>query len=172
MAGPLVAAAVILPRGERIEGLKDSKLMTPEARERVFEEISKRAMALGLGIVEPEELDSLGMTRATKMAMEKALEALPIHPMAVVIDGKMRIGKEIVQFPLIKGDRRSHCVSAASVVAKVTRDRIMKEYHQVYPSYGFERHKGYATKDHLEAIAKHGPCPIHRKSFRLSCFSW
>jgi ribonuclease HII len=167
LAGPLVAAAVILRRGERIEGLRDSKLMSPEERERVFEEISSRAVAVGLGVVEPEELDSLGMTRATRKAMERAVGELEVAPMAVVIDGPMGIRKAIVQFPMVKGDRRSHCVAAASVIAKVTRDRLMTRYHEMYPHYGFHRHKGYATKEHLEAIVRYGPCPIHRKSFRL-----
>ncbi len=167
LAGPLVAAAVVLGKGERIDGLRDSKLMSPQERERFFEEISSKAVAVGVGVVEPEELDALGMTRATRKAMEMAVGALKVAPRAVVIDGPMGIGKALVQFPMVKGDRRSHCVAAASVIAKVTRDRIMTHYHEMYPHYGFKKHKGYATREHLEAILRYGPCPIHRKSFRL-----
>lgn len=165
LAGPVVAAAVVLPPGTRLEGLTDSKLLSPGRREELFEEIQCVALCLGVGVVEAKEVDRLRILEATRRAMEQAVAALDPQPMALIIDGPMGIRHWAVQFPLVKGDRRSHSVSAASVVAKVTRDRIMAQYHEQYPQYGFHRHKGYGTKEHLEAIRCHGMCPIHRRSF-------
>ncbi len=169
LAGPVVAAAVIFPPGTRLEGLKDSKLLTPWQRELLFQEIHQAAVGWGVGIVEAEEIDRLNIAEATRRAMEEAVRQLEPKPAAVLVDGIMRIRYSAVQFTLTKADQRSHSVSAASVLAKVTRDRLMAQYHEQYPQYGFDRHKGYGTRQHLEAIRIHGMCPIHRRSFRARC---
>lgn len=169
LAGPVVAAAVVLPAGARLEGLKDSKLLSPKRREELFHQIQDAALCFGLGVVEAEEIDTLRILAATRKAMERAVAALDLQPRAIIIDGPIRIAHPALQFPLIKGDRKSHSVSAASVLAKVTRDRIMEHYHDLYPHYGFHRHKGYCTKEHITAINRYGPCPIHRKTFRKTC---
>lgn len=169
LAGPVVAAAVIFPPGTRLEGLKDSKLLRPWQREFLFQEIQQAALGWGVGIVEAEEIDRLNIAEATRRAMEEAVRQLEPKPAAVLLDGIMRIRCSAVQFTLTKADQRSHSVSAASVLAKVTRDRLMAQYHEQYPQYGFDRHKGYGTRQHLEAIRSHGMCPIHRRSFRARC---
>lgn len=168
LAGPVVAAAVILPPGARLKGLRDSKLLRPSLRESLFEEIQKAALCWGVGIVEAPEIDRINIVEATRRAMEKAVAGLDPQPMALLVDGTMRIRHPALQFTIVKGDQRSHSISAASVLAKVTRDRLMQDYHEQYPQYGFRNHKGYGTREHLEAIRSHGMCPIHRRSFRSS----
>lgn len=166
LAGPVVAAAVILPPGTRLKGLRDSKLLKPSQREFLFEEIQKAALCWGVGIVEALEIDRINIAEATRRAMEKAVSGLDPQPMALLVDGIMRIRHPALQLTMIKGDQRSHTISAASVLAKVTRDRLMSQYHEQYPQYGFGKHKGYGTREHLEAIRSYGMCPIHRRSFR------
>lgn len=171
LAGPVVAAAVILPAGYVIEGLTDSKLLRPSTREELFQKIIEVAESVGVGIVGPEEIDMLNIVEATRKAMELAVNRLGVRPAGIVIDGLTRIRHPSTQVPIVKADRKSHCVSAASVVAKVVRDRIMVQYHHNYPKYGFCKHKGYGTREHIRAISLYGLCPIHRRSFKLKALS-
>ncbi len=166
LAGPVVAAAVILPRGVRIEGLTDSKVLSPDQRERMVEVLEGVAVSIGVGMVGAEEIDKTNVLQATVRAMREAVAALALAPDALLIDGPAGIGHTIPQFPLVRGDARSQSIAAASVVAKVTRDRIMVSYDELYPQYGFARHKGYGTSEHMEALRRHGCCPLHRKTFR------
>jgi ribonuclease HII len=165
LAGPVVAAAVILPANRRIKGLRDSKLLTPDQREILFPVIQDAAEAVGIGIVEAPVIDRINILEATRHAMLEALSKLPSPPDLVLIDAIRLPTLPIQQQPIIKGDRLSATIAAASIIAKVTRDRLMLEYDQVYPEYGFARHKGYATEEHLRAIDRFGPCPIHRRTF-------
>ena len=176
LAGPVVAAAVILPvgllagRGGPLPpwlGLvDDSKALTPNQRRRALEQIETHASSIGLGIVSPQEIDATGIAQATRKAMRGAIESLPLRPAGLLID--------FVQLPecgipfraLTRGDSLSYSIAAASIVAKVTRDRLMEEADGTFPGYGFSRHKGYATTQHLRLLALKGPCPIHRHSFR------
>jgi len=166
LAGPVVAAAVILPLGEDFPGIDDSKRLSAAARERLFAVIQARALGVGMGIVGPEEIDTLNIRRAALLAMKKAVQALPEPPDFCLVDGRDEIPVAIPQGPLIKGDQRSLSIAAASIVAKVTRDRIMRAYHERYPVYGFDRNMGYGTRQHREALKRFGPTPIHRRSFR------
>jgi len=166
LAGPVVAAAVILPQGLKIEGVRDSKKVPERERERLFEEIMTLARGVGVGIVGTGEIDTINILQATKLAMQTALTKLDGHPDIILIDALYLNSVKTKQMSIIKGDAKSASIAAASIIAKVTRDRLMLQYHSSYPQYGFDRHKGYATKSHIESIMKHGPCPIHRKSFR------
>ena len=169
LAGPVVAACVVLPFGKRPDGLNDSKLLTPRQRETLFEAILDLARGCGLGVVSAPEIDRLNILRATHLAMRQALDALPagMQPDLVLIDGLPVRPFPLDQVALVKGDSRSASIAAASILAKVTRDRLMCEYDALYPMYGFASHKGYGTASHLRALAEHGPCPqLHRRSFR------
>ena len=165
LAGPVVAAAVILDPDRRVKGLDDSKRLTPAQRERLFEQILERAPGLGIGIVDPQTIDRVNILEATRLAMYEALGKLAPRPDLVLIDALRLPALTLRQKPLIKGDRRSASIAAASIVAKVTRDRLMLEADARFPEYGFARHKGYPTREHLAALEKHGPCPIHRRTF-------
>jgi len=165
LAGPVVAAAVILPVNRRVRGLKDSKLLTPAQRETLFPAIQDAAEAVGVGIVEASIIDRINILEATRHAMLEALSELAAPPDLVLIDAIRLPALTIQQQPIIKGDRLSASIAAASIIAKVTRDRLMIQYDQAYPEYGFARHKGYATEEHLNAIDRFGPCPIHRRTF-------
>ncbi len=166
-AGPLVAAAAILPEGSRgiVPGLADSKLLTPLARERCYEHILRRASAWSAVVVESTECDDLGMHVANVEALRRALARLDLRPTYVLTDGFPVDGLEVPGLAVWKGDRVAACIAAASVLAKVTRDRIMLEMHDVYPEYDFAVHKGYVTREHQEALVTHGPCPEHRRRF-------
>src|SRR5215211_3744983 len=166
-AGPLVAAAAILPEGDRglVPGLNDSKLLTERARERCYDEILRRALAWSVVVIEPEECDRLGMHVANVEALRRALARLDVRPAYVLTDGFPVDGLGVPGLAMWKGDRVAACISAASVIAKVTRDRIMTELHQKWPEYDFATHKGYITDEHAEALTEHGPCPIHRRRF-------
>ena len=168
LAGPVVAACVVLPFGKRPDGLNDSKLLTPRQREHLFEAILSLARGCGLGVVSAPEIDRLNILRATHLAMRQALDALPagMQPDLVLIDGLPVRPFPLDQVALVKGDSRSASIAAASILAKVTRDRMMCEYDALYPAYGFAGHKGYGATSHLRALAEHGPCPLHRRSFR------
>ncbi len=166
LAGPVVAAAVALPQGIVIQGVRDSKIVPAAERERLFWEIMDHAVDVGVGIVDAEEIDRINILCATKLAMHNAITALANRPDIILIDALQLPSIPIRQMPLIKGDAKSAAIAAASIIAKVIRDKIMAEYHILYPRYGFDRHKGYGTRKHLESIREHGPCPIHRKSFR------
>jgi len=168
LAGPVVAACVVLPFGRRPDGLNDSKQLTPRQREVLFESILLMARGCGLGVVSAPDIDRLNILRATHLAMRQALDALPpgMRPDLVLIDGLPVRPFPLDQVALVKGDSRSASIAAASILAKVTRDRLMCEYDALYPMYGFAGHKGYGAASHLRALAEHGPCPIHRRSFR------
>ena len=166
LAGPVVAAAVILPPNTLIPGLNDSKALSEKRREELFETIHNTALAIGTGKASPREIDKYNIRNATHRAMCEALAALSISPNRVLIDGNAIPGSPFPEQAVIGGDRASLSIAAASVIAKVTRDRLMIDYHAQYPAYGFASHKGYGSADHLAALQKHGPCPIHRQSFR------
>ena len=168
LAGPVVAAAVILPMGFDVAGINDSKKLSPEARERAFTRLFGDAQVLiGVGHAEPDEIDRLNILQATHVAMRRALAAIPgTPPDYVLVDGLPVRDLHANCLALVKGDSRSLSIAAASIVAKVTRDRLMcGVYHVAYPAYDFARHKGYPTPEHLRALAEHGPCAIHRRSF-------
>jgi ribonuclease HII len=165
LAGPVVAAAVILPLGAPLEGVRDSKQMTPEQRSASFEMIQERALGIGVGVVDVATIDRLNILRASHQAMRDAVAALHTAPDHALIDGLPVHPFPILQTALVKGDGRSASIAAASIIAKVTRDRLMDELHVAYPVYGFSSHKGYTTQEHLELLEKHGPCEIHRRSF-------
>ena len=166
LAGPVVAAAVILPPDTFIPGLNDSKALSEKRREELFETIHDIALAIGVGKASPQEIDKYNIRNATHRAMCEALAALGISPDRALIDGNAIPGSSFPEQAVIGGDRKSLSIAAASVIAKVTRDRLMIDYHAQYPAYGFAGHKGYGSADHLAALQKHGPCPIHRRSFR------
>ncbi len=165
LAGPVVAAAVILGPNSAIQGLNDSKLLTPNQREKLFTEINAEALAINFSIVTAETIDRINILQATKLAMTQAVLGLEPQPELLLIDGPINLQIEIPQIPIIKGDQLSLSIAAASVIAKVTRDRIMEELHNRFPQYRFDRNKGYGTKEHVSAIRKHGPCVEHRKYF-------
>jgi ribonuclease HII len=165
LAGPVVAAAVILPPGGRIEGVDDSKRLTAGERTRLFDVIGERAVAVGVGIADPATIDRVNILEATRLAMRQALAALAAAPELVLTDYVALDGLGCPQKNLVQGDRRSASVAAASIVAKVTRDRIMESADRDYPEYGFGRHKGYPTPEHRAALGRHGPCPLHRRTF-------
>ena len=166
LAGPVVSAAVILPADFEAGGVTDSKQLSPRKREKWFEYIYAHARAIGIGIVDAFEIDRINILQAAKLSMAMALENLDPEPDFVLIDGNFTIQTPLPQRPIVKGDSRSISIAAASIVAKVSRDRLMLRYHDDFPNFGFDRHKGYPTKAHKAAIAVHGPCPIHRRTFR------
>ena len=165
LAGPVLAAAVVLPEDVRLRGVDDSKKLSAALREELAEKIHAAALGVGIGIVEPEEIDRLNIYRAALEAMRRAVLALPVMPEHVVVDARRIPQLAVPQTALINGDARSYSVAAASIVAKVARDRIMCELDRLYPQYGFRNHMGYATAQHLAAIDRHGPSPVHRRSF-------
>ena len=166
-AGPLVAAAVVLPEGRRglVPGLADSKLLTARARERCYDEVLKRAEAWSVVVVDSEECDRLGMHVANVEALRRAIALLDVRPAYVLTDGFPVDGLGVPGLAVWKGDRVAGCIAAASVIAKVTRDRMMADLHATYPVYDFATHKGYVTAAHTEALEQHGPCPVHRRRF-------
>lgn len=165
LAGPVCAAAVILPEGIEIAGLNDSKKLTEKRREALFAEITKNAVAYAVGFADIKEIEELNILNATFLAMKRAVEGLNIPADFAIIDGNRLPNLTIPALAVVKGDSKSMSVAAASVIAKVTRDRLLAEYDQQYPQYGFAKHKGYGTKLHYEAIKEHGICEVHRKSF-------
>jgi ribonuclease HII len=165
LAGPVVAAAVVFGAGTALDGIADSKQLTARARTRMAERIRERAVAVGIGIVEPDEIDRLNIYRAGLKAMRLAIEALPIVPEHVLVDGRRIPELAIPQTRYAKGDVFVQSIAAASIVAKVHRDAIMLRWDDAYPQYGFRRHVGYATREHLTALRLHGPSPVHRRSF-------
>lgn len=173
LAGPVMAAAVVLPPGFTRPEIRDSKALSPKARERAFFLITSNALAFAVGHSTPEEIDRINILKASLLAMRRAVEKLSPVPDFLYIDGNHTIPPaeggpwgSIRQEPIVSGDTRCVSVMAASILAKVTRDRLMLEYDRVYPGYGFASHKGYPTKAHLAALAVLGPSPIHRKTFR------
>lgn len=166
LAGPVVAAAVILPGDLRIKGLRDSKKVPEKERASLYMQILSFSIDIGIGIVDHEEIDKINILQATKLAMQKALNELRTKPDMLIIDALSLPSVSIEQFSPIKADSKSASVAAASIVAKHTRDTIMLKYHDTYPEYNFKKHKGYSTAEHMDLIKLHGPCPIHRKTFR------
>lgn len=166
LAGPVCAAAVILPEGAVIEGLDDSKKLTEKKRERLYDIIKETAVAYSVAYGTLEEIETVNILEATYLAMNRAIEGLTVKPDFALIDGnRVPRGIKIPCETVVKGDSRSMSVAAASVLAKVTRDRLMLEYDKKYPEYNFKKHKGYGTKEHTELIKQYGPCEIHRLSF-------
>jgi ribonuclease HII len=165
LAGPVVAAAVILDPKRKIRGLRDSKVMTPEAREHVATEIRAKSIAWAVASSDVGEIDALNILRATLLAMRRAVLALTVQPVEALIDGDQCPELGCPAYPIVKGDRDVPAISAASIIAKTTRDAMLVALDRDYPMYGFARHKGYGTPEHLAALDLHGPCPAHRKSF-------
>lgn len=165
LAGPVVAAAVVLPDGLLIPGLTDSKQVPEQERERLFDVIREQAVCYGIGVVDEHTIDEVNILQATIIAMEQALASLDPRPDYLLLDAITLPRIALPQNPLIKGDSRSHSISAASILAKVARDRLMLELHEKYPQYNFRKHKGYGTNEHLALLREHGPCDAHRKTF-------
>ena len=165
LAGPVVACAVILPKDCDILYLNDSKKLSAKKREELYDIIMERAVAVGLGFVGPERIDEINILQATYEAMRKAISELSVKPTLLLNDAVTIPGVDIEQVPIIKGDAKSVSIAAASIIAKVTRDRLMVEYDKIMPEYGFASHKGYGAAAHIEALKKYGPSPIHRATF-------
>lgn len=165
LCGPVVAAAVILPLGIEIEGLNDSKKLTEKKREKLFDIIKEKAIAYAIAEASPEEIDEINILNASMLAMRRAVEALPTKADFALIDGNCSRGFDIPTETVVSGDAKSCSIAAASILAKVTRDRGCIDLDREYPMYGIAKHKGYPTKDHMNAVREHGPSPIHRKTF-------
>lgn len=166
LAGPVVAVACVIPEGMLIEGINDSKQLQPHVREAFYAHIISCAdIKYGIGIVDAAKIDQINILRATLEAMKDAIFCLTSRPDYLLVDGIHLPINDIPGLALVEGDAKSQTIAAASVLAKVTRDRIMLQYHLQWPEYGFDKHKGYGTREHVEAIKKYGPCPIHRMSF-------
>lgn len=165
LAGPVAAGAVILPADHDILYLNDSKKLSAKKRDMLFEQIREEAVSWAVGLVEPARIDEINILQATYEAMRIAIGKLTARPDVLVNDAVTIPGVLIPQVPVIKGDAKCISIAAASILAKVTRDRIMEEMDAKYPEYGFAKHKGYGTKEHMDAIREHGPCPIHRRTF-------
>jgi ribonuclease HII len=170
LAGPVVAAAVILDREQLVEGVTDSKLVSATKREVLANMILKSAVGVGLGFSSPEEIEEINILGATRTAMYRAIGALPVAPDHLVVDALKLNEIDLPQDNIIKGDRISYSIAAASIVAKVARDRVMKHYASSFPEFGFETNKGYGTPEHLKALARVGPSPIHRRGFKGVCW--
>jgi len=167
LAGPVVAAAVVFPDGLLIPGVTDSKQLSEARREKLYAQITGAADAYGIGIVDERTIDKLNILEASLLAMERALAAISPAPDHLLIDGNFTLPRiPLPQRPIVKGDCLSHSIAAASILAKVTRDRLMRELHERFPQYNFKKHKGYGTKEHIEMIRLHGPCDAHRRSFQ------
>ncbi len=171
LAGPVVAAAVIFPAGYENPDIRDSKKLTQDRREQLFFRITNDAIAYAIGVATPEEIDTYNIHNATLLAMERAVKMLDVKPDCVLVDGRFEIPTILIdQITVKSGDSTVLSIAAASIVAKVTRDMVMERYHDVYPHYNFAVHKGYPTREHREALARYGPSPIHRRSFRgIAC---
>ena len=166
LAGPVVVASVILPKDSMIEGINDSKKISEKKREKLYDLITEQAISYGVGIIYQEEIDEINILQATKKGLYEAIKSMEIKPNVILVDALTGIDTLGIPYKsIIKGDAKSYSIGAASIIAKVTRDRIMREWDKIYPEYGFEAHKGYGTAKHIEAIKKYGLTPIHRKSF-------
>ena len=166
LAGPVVVASVILPEDSMIEGINDSKKISENKREKLYDIILDEAISYGIGIIHQEEIDEINILQATKKGLHEAVMSMEIKPNVILVDALTGIDTLGIPYKsIIKGDAKSYSIGAASIIAKVTRDRIMREWDKIYPEYGFAGHKGYGTAKHIEAIKKYGLTPIHRKSF-------
>lgn len=166
LAGPVVAAAVVLQPGFRIDGVRDSKKIPEKERQQLFWEIVANAADISVGISDAAEIDRINILNATKEAMRQAIAGLTVKPGMILLDAITVSSIKTAQTPIIKGDSKSASIAAASIIAKVVRDSIMKQYHSIYPEYRFDLNKGYATKAHIKCILDNGPCPIHRTTFQ------
>ena len=164
LAGPVVAAAVVMPLDDVIEGVDDSKKLTEKKRERLFDEIIKKALAYKIVAVDEKVIDEINILNATKKAMTECGSGLSVRPDVVLVDA-VKLSRDVPTKAIIKGDALSYSIGAASILAKVYRDRLMQEYDAIYPWYGFAQNKGYGTKDHIDALKSVGPSPIHRRTF-------
>ena len=171
LAGPVVACAVVIPDDTHCKFIKDSKLLTPSSRVKAYQYLTGHALSYSIGVVDEQTIDAINIRNATKRAMEQALSLLHYTVDLVLIDGNMEINTDLPQKTIIDGDRLHPSISSASIIAKVYRDSIMERYALQYPEYGFGRHKGYGTKEHIKALLKYGPCPIHRKTFLNKIFA-
>mgnify|MGYP004455718091 FL=1 len=166
LAGPVVVAAAIMPRDSMIEGVNDSKKLSEKKREALYELITNEAIAWGVGIIDQKEIDRINILNATKEGLTKAVKSLQIKPDRIIVDALNGIDTLGIPYTsIIKGDAKCYSIAAASIIAKVTRDRIMRQWDEIYPMYGFEKHKGYGTAAHIAAIKEYGLCPLHRLSF-------
>ncbi len=165
LAGPVVAAACILPIDCEIEGLNDSKKLSEKKREILFDEIKQKAIAYSIASASNEEIDALNILNATMLAMARAIEGLPVKADFAIVDGNCVRNFPIPAITIVKGDAKSPSIAAASILAKVTRDRLCMEMDAMYPEYNFKKHKGYPTKEHRDLVIAHGPCPLHRRTF-------
>ena len=166
LAGPVVIAAAIMPRYSMIEGVNDSKKVSEKKREALYETIINEAISYGVGIIEPKEIDRINILNATKEGLTMAVKELAVRPDLIIVDALTKIDTDGIPYKsIVKGDAKCYSISAASIIAKVTRDRIMRQWDEIYPQYGFAKHKGYGTAEHIAAIKKYGLCPIHRLSF-------
>lgn len=166
LAGPVVVASVILPKDSMIEGINDSKKVSEKKRELIYEQIMEQAISYGVGIISPEEIDTINILNATKKGLTMSLVELTTKPDLILVDALTKIDTLGIPYQsIIKGDAKSYSIAAASIIAKVTRDRIMRQWDEIYSQYGFGKHKGYGTASHIAAIKEYGPCTIHRESF-------
>lgn len=166
LAGPVVVATAIMPKDSMIEGVNDSKKVSEKKRELLYEKITEEAIAWGVGIIDQKEIDRINILNATKEGLTQAIKALSVKPDRIIVDALNGIDTLGIPYTsIIKGDAKCYSIAAASIIAKVTRDRIMRQWDEIYPQYGFEKHKGYGTKAHIEAIREYGLCPLHRLSF-------
>ena len=166
LAGPVVIAGVIMPKDSMIEGVNDSKKVSEKKREVLYDEIVKEAISYSVAIIDHNMIDDINILNATKSGVTNVVEEIEIKPELIIIDALEKINTKGIPYePIVKGDAKCYSIAAASIIAKVTRDRIMREWDQVYPQYGFIQHKGYGTAKHIAAIKEYGLCPIHRKSF-------
>lgn len=166
LAGPVVVAAAIMPRYSMIEGVKDSKKVSEKKREELYEIITREAISYGIGIIDQKEIDRINILNATKEGLTMAVKELSVRPDLILVDALTNIDTNGIPYEsIIKGDAKCYSISAASILAKVTRDRIMRQWDEIYPQYGFAKHKGYGTAEHIAAIKEYGLCPLHRLSF-------
>ncbi|MGN1326786.1 MAG: ribonuclease HII [Clostridia bacterium] len=166
LAGPVVVAAAVMPRYSMIEGVNDSKKVSEKKREKLYETITKEAIAYGVGIIDQKEIDRINILDATKEGLTMAVKELVVRPDLIIVDALTNIDTDGISYrSIVKGDAKCYSIACASIIAKVTRDRIMRQWDEVYPQYGFEKHKGYGTAAHIAAIKEHGLCPLHRLSF-------
>lgn len=166
LAGPVVVASVIMPKDSMIEGVNDSKKVSEKKREELYDKIIQEAVSYGVGIIDEKVIDEINILEATKKGLTTSLQELKVKPNLILVDALNKIDTLGITYKsIIKGDALCYSISCASIIAKVTRDRIMRQWDEIYPMYGFEKHKGYGTAAHIQAIKEHGICPIHRKSF-------
>ncbi len=166
LAGPVVVGAVIMPKDSFIEGVNDSKKISEKKREKIYEQIIEEAISYGIGIVEQNKIDEINILNATKLALKMAIQDLKTKPDVILVDALNQIETcSIPYISVVKGDAKHYCIAAASIIAKVTRDRIMRQWDEIYPVYGFAKHKGYGTAEHIRLLKENGPCRLHRKSF-------